>query len=147
MEDTAYLSVRVPAEVRNRLKAVAASRGERLQDLIGGLVTQFLAEADRKPPELGEVLRRLRSIRDVFQARGVEALWVFGSVARGEARPDSDVDLTIAFAPGVAPSLFEIAHLKDEAEAVLGHSVDLGERETMSARAAAASAPDLVQVF
>lgn len=147
MEDTAYLSVRVPAEVRNRLKAVAARRGERLQDLIGGLVTQFLAEADRKPPELGEVLQRLRSIRDLFQARGVEALWVFGSVARGEARPDSDVDLAISFAPGVALSLFEITHLKDEAEAVLGHSVDLGERRMMSTCATAASAPDLVQVF
>ena len=72
---------------------------------------------------------------------------VFGSVARGDARPDSDVDLAIEFAPGAKPSLFEIAHIKDEAEAVLGRHVDLGERSTMASRVAVSAERDMVQAF
>ena len=58
----AFLSIRVPNEVRNRVKAVAAARGENLQDLIGILLERFLEEADRKPPQLAEVLRGLVSL-------------------------------------------------------------------------------------
>ena len=147
MDGMAYLSVRVPEGVRNRLKAAAAQRGERLQDLVGGLVEQFLAEIERRPPALADVLRQLRSIQGSLQSRGVASLWVFGSVARGDARPDSDVDLTIEFASGATPSLFELAHIKDEAEAALGRPVDLGERATMMPKVAASAERDMVQAF
>ena len=32
---------------------------------------------------------------------GVEAVWLFGSVARGDAGPSSDIDLFVEFRPGV----------------------------------------------
>ena len=147
MGGVAFLSIRVAEAVRNRLKAVAAERGEKLQDLVGGLIERFLEEAERKPPDLAGVLRCLRSLQPSFQSRGVASLWVFGSVARGDARPDSDVDLALEFAPGADPSLFEIARIKDEAEAVLGRRVDIGERSAMAPRVAAAASRDLVQVF
>lgn len=146
-EGMAYLSVRVPEDVRNRLKAAAATRGERLQDLVGGLVERFLAETERRPPELADVLQRLRSIQGSLRARGVMSLWVFGSVARGDARPDSDVDLAIEFAPDAMPSLFEIAHIRDDAQAAIGRSVDLGERSTMTSAAAAAAEGEMVRAF
>lgn len=42
-----------------------------------------------------------RRLRDFFKARaaseGVAAAWLFGSVARGTARPDSDVDVGVLF--------------------------------------------------
>lgn len=147
MEAMAYLSVRVPEGVRNRLKAAAAQRGERLQDLVGGLVEQFLTEIERKPPDLADVLQRLRSIQGSLQSRGVASLWVFGSVARGDARPDSDVDVTIEFAHEATPSLFEIGHIKEEVEAALGRPVDLGERSTMTPKVAASAERDMVQAF
>jgi predicted nucleotidyltransferase len=143
----AFLSVRVPEGVRNRIKAVAAERGEKLQDLVGGLIERFLEEAERKPPELADVLRRLRSLEPSLRLRGVASLWVFGSVARGEARPDSDVDLALEFAPDANPSLFEIGRIKEAAETALGRSVDIGERSAMTPRVAASVAHDLVQVF
>jgi predicted nucleotidyltransferase len=146
-DNMAFLSVRVPEAVRNRMKAIAADRGENLQDLVGGLIERFLEEAERKPPELADVLRRLRSIEASLRAQGVTSLWVFGSVARGEARPDSDVDLALEFAPDANPSLFDIGRIKQEAESVLGRTVDVGERSTMTPRAAASSERDLVQVF
>jgi predicted nucleotidyltransferase len=147
MDGMAFLSVRVPEGVRNRVKAVAAERGEKLQDLVGSIIERFLEEAERRPPDLADVLRRLRSIEPSLRSRGVASLWVFGSVARGEARPDSDVDLTLEFAPDANPSLFEIGRIKEEAETVLGRPVDIGERSAMTRRVAAAAERDLVQVF
>jgi predicted nucleotidyltransferase len=147
MDRMAFLSVRVPEEVRNRVKAVAAARGEKLQDLVAGLIERFLVEAERKPPELADVLRRLRSLETSLRSQGVASLWVFGSVARGDARPDSDVDLALQFAPDATPSLFDIGRIKDEVETVLGRPVDIGERSAMTPRVAASAERDLVQVF
>jgi len=48
---------------------------------------------------------------------------VFGSVARGEDRPDSDVDLIADLPPGM--SLFGLSRLQAELEAILGTRVDL----------------------
>jgi predicted nucleotidyltransferase len=137
----------VPESVRNRVKAVAAQRGERVQDLVGGLIERFLEEAERQPPQLADVLQRLRALETPLRARGVTALWVFGSVARGDARPDSDVDLAIDFAPATKSSLFQIVRLKEEIEAALGHPINIGERSAMTTRVAAAAERDLVQVF
>ncbi|GJE68587.1 nucleotidyltransferase family protein [Methylorubrum podarium] len=42
-----------------------------------------------------DVICRLRSVEDDLRAHGVAALFLFGSRARDEARPDSDLDLFI----------------------------------------------------
>ena len=85
---SAFLSVRVPSATRNRVKAIAAARGQTVQELVGGLVERFLAEQDRRPPARAEVVARLRRREAELRARGVASLSVFGSVARGEAGPE-----------------------------------------------------------
>jgi predicted nucleotidyltransferase len=147
MDGMAFLSVRIPEAVRSRVKAVAAQRGERVQDLVGGLIERFLEEAERQPPRLAEVLQSLRALELPLRIKGIDALWVFGSVARGDARPDSDVDLAIDFTPGTQPSLFEIVGFKEEFESVLGRKVDIGERSAMTRRIAASAEGELVRVF
>lgn len=147
MDGTAFLSVRVPESVRNRVKGIAAQRGERVQDLVGGLIERFLEEAERRPPQLAHVVGSLRALEASLRARGVASLWVFGSVARGDARPDSDVDVAIDFRPDTKASLYEIVCIKEEMEAVLGHPVDIGERAAMTKRVSAAAERDLIRVF
>lgn len=142
-----FLSVRVPAEVRNRVKAIAAARGEKLQDLVGGLIERFVKEADRQPPQLAEVLRELRERKAQLNENGISALWVFGSVARGDARPDSDIDLLVDFTTGADPSLLTLAALRDDLAADLGRPVDLGERSTLKPHVAEAAAREMVRVF
>lgn len=56
-------------------------------------------------------------------------LWVFGSAARGELRPDSDIDLLVAFDRPV--SLFEFARLRRRLQELLGRPVDLVTREAL----------------
>lgn len=51
-------------------------------------------------------------------------LWVFGSVARDEDRPESDIDLLVRFKKPIG--LLELIRLEDRFEEVLGRSVDLG---------------------
>ncbi len=48
---------------------------------------------------------------------------LFGSVARGDERPDSDIDLLVEFAEGA--SLFDLLHASDELESLLGRPVDV----------------------
>lgn len=62
-------------------------------------------------------------ILDISRRLGAEALWVFGSVRRREARPNSDVDLLVKW-KGEA-SLTEVATLLDSLEAEIGRRVDL----------------------
>lgn len=58
----------------------------------------------------------------------VAKLELFGSRAKGTARPDSDVDLLVTFAPGKTPGLAFVA-LAEEMEILFGHQVDLLTRE------------------
>ena len=54
---------------------------------------------------------------------------LFGSVLRDDFRPDSDVDVLVAFAPGVRLTLFDLGQIQQELEAMFGRPVDLVERE------------------
>jgi predicted nucleotidyltransferase/DNA-binding XRE family transcriptional regulator len=69
------------------------------------------------------VRRRRRDLIAAAAAHGVSGLCVFGSVARGEDRPDSDVDLLADLPPGI--SLFGLGRLQAELEAIAGTRVDL----------------------
>ena len=63
------------------------------------------------------------AILEVAHRHGVESVAVFGSRARDDARPTSDVDLLVRFEPG--RSLLDVAALKIELEELLGCPVDL----------------------
>jgi predicted nucleotidyltransferase len=57
---------------------------------------------------------------------GVQSLALFGSVARDEARPDSDVDILVEFNRPVG--LFTFLEVKEHLEQALGRRVDLVTR-------------------
>ncbi len=69
------------------------------------------------------VRRRRHDLVAAAAAHGVSGLRVFGSVARGEDRPDSDVDLLAELPAGM--SLFGLARLQAELEVIVGTRVDL----------------------
>lgn len=60
------------------------------------------------------------------------SLAVFGSVARGEEGPGSDIDLLVELEPGTRP--FEILALGADLEDALGVKVDVGTRESLRDR-------------
>ena len=58
----------------------------------------------------------------------VTELSVFGSALREDFGADSDVDVMVTFAADARPTLFDMVHMKEQLEAVLGHRVDLVSR-------------------
>jgi predicted nucleotidyltransferase len=58
--------------------------------------------------------------------RGVSNIRVFGSVARGDATPDSDVDLLVDFEVG--ESGLDLIAFAQQLEQLLGYPVDVGTR-------------------
>ena len=75
---------------------------------------------DYDPTRLAEICRRYR----------VAKLELFGSRARGEARPDSDVDLLVTFEEGYTPGL-EFVELAEALEAAFKREVDLLTRSAV----------------
>ena len=55
----------------------------------------------------------------------IRTLSLFGSAARGEARPDSDIDLLIEYDPGADWSLLDTARLHAELTELFGRPIDL----------------------
>jgi predicted nucleotidyltransferase len=79
---------------------------------------------------------RREDILRIAAQHGANNVRVFGSVARGEARPDSDVDLLVDMEAG--RSLFDLGGLLMDLQALLGREVDVvtdkGLRDRIRAR-------------
>ncbi len=82
---------------------------------------------------LDEIRRRLRAVMPELRERfHVATLEIFGSYVRGEARPDSDVDVLVTFAE--TPNLFELVELGDFLSEVLGVKVDVVPKKWLKPR-------------
>jgi uncharacterized protein len=79
----------------------------------------------RKPPARDEVFAKLAALEKPLRERGLKSLAVFGSVIRGSARPDSDVDVLVDIEPDARFSLIDLVALKDFLEDRLDRKVDV----------------------
>ena len=67
--------------------------------------------------------------REELEALGVKSLDLFGSVARDEARPDSDIDFLVEFTkPGGLFQLFAVQHYLED---LFGCEIDLGTEDSL----------------
>lgn len=73
--------------------------------------------------KLEELRLKREDILKIASRFHAENIRVFGSVARGEAKPDSDIDLLIHFTSGA--SLLDEAGLEIALNKLLGHKVDI----------------------
>ena len=68
-----------------------------------------------------------KKIADYFKTQPVVKAWLFGSFARGEEKPDSDVDILVEYDKNARISLLTISHMMGELEASIGRRIDLIE--------------------
>ncbi len=87
----------------------------------------MVAPNDVLPPMLDEIRSRLAPF---CQRHGVARLEVFGSLARGEPHPGSDIDLLVTFRPGVHLG-WDFFELHKEIEDLFGCEVDLLTRRSV----------------
>lgn len=79
-----------------------------------------------------KVLEILHAHQANLETRGVKSLALFGSVARDEAQPESDVDILVEFDRPVG--LFGLVELQDYLENLLDCNVDLGTPDSLKER-------------
>ncbi|MDA3898543.1 MAG: nucleotidyltransferase family protein [Desulfobacteraceae bacterium] len=78
-----------------------------------------------------EVINKLKQNQHKLNAFQVKELYLFGSVARNEAGPDSDVDFIVDFEPGAEVGFFKFVRLQKMLSELLDCSVDLTTRDAL----------------
>ena len=77
-----------------------------------------------------------QTIAEYFKTQPVLKAWLFGSFARGEETPRSDVDILVEFDHSTPIGLFAYARMWRELKEHLGREVDLVEEGTLKSFAA-----------
>lgn len=77
-------------------------------------------------------MNNLPTITAILKKYGIKEAGVFGSVARGEDKPTSDIDIMIQM--GKTLNLFEYARLQIDLEKSLGRKVDLVSKNRIKPR-------------
>lgn len=129
-----------PAIARYEAGAASPSFGT-LERIIAASGSSLVLSAPRRrsqtrPPSSGRRMALIRRLRNRLQAaaerRGVRDLRVFGSVARGDETPESDIDFLVDLDPG--RTLLDLIGFQQDAEDILGTGVDVALARMMKDR-------------
>jgi predicted nucleotidyltransferase len=94
-----------------------------------------------------EALETLRRSEADLRARGVRRAAVFGSVARGDGRPDSDIDILVEIDPDAHLTVFDYVGLKDYIGSLFEGPVDVVNRDGLKAYVRPAATADAIYAF
>jgi uncharacterized protein len=96
---------------------------------------------------LDQALRRLRASRSELERAGVRHVAIFGSFARGDDRPDSDIDVLVSLDPEIDVGLSAFMELQRRLEAMIGRPVDLVDSAALKDRVRREIADERVHAF
>lgn len=94
-----------------------------------------------------EIIKTLKERQADLRAHGVTHAAVFGSIARDEQRPDSDIDILVDVDPAVVATMFDYAGLKDYVASLFPGPVDVIDREALKPRLRPRAAADAIYAF
>jgi predicted nucleotidyltransferase len=94
-----------------------------------------------------DILFSLRHRQADLARMGVRHAALFGSVARGDDRPDSDVDVMIEVDSAIVRGIFAIGHIQQSIQEWIGRPVDLARRDRLRPQIAAEAEHDAIDAF
>jgi predicted nucleotidyltransferase len=94
-----------------------------------------------------EILDRLRENERALRARGVIHAALFGSRARGDDRPDSDIDILVEIEPQANIGLFEYVGIKHYLEDLFPTRVDVSNRSYLKPLVRSHAQRDAIDAF
>src|ERR1700722_9485259 len=94
-----------------------------------------------------EIIAKLRENEAALRARGVAHAALFGSRARGDARPDSDTDIMIEIDPEAPVGIYEYVGIKEYIANLFDGPVDVVDREGLKPYVRPSATSDAVYAF
>ena len=94
-----------------------------------------------------EIIAKLRENETALRARGVSHAALFGSRARGDNRPDSDIDIMVEFDPTAHVTVFNYVGLKEYIAGLFDGPVDVVSREGLKPYVRPAATIDAIYAF
>jgi uncharacterized protein len=94
-----------------------------------------------------EVIERLQRNADAIKGMGATSLYLFGSAARDDAQPDSDLDLFIDYDPARRFSLIDLVSIKQFLEEKMSTEIDITTRDSLHPMLKAEIEQSAVRVF
>lgn len=98
-------------------------------------------------PSQHDILAELERHETYLRSRGVTALFIFGSRARGATRPDSDLDVLIDYDPARGFSLLTLAHIQNLLSDCTGLPVQVTTRTSLKQATLTAIEQHALRVF
>ncbi len=89
----------------------------------------------------------IKKLQAFFATEPVDKAWVFGSYARGEETPNSDIDILVRYSKNTCLGIFGILSLIEKLENLLGKKVDLVDEDTLYPRVAKIVNTEKIQVY
>jgi uncharacterized protein len=92
-----------------------------------------------------EIIQKLKEREADLRAQGVAHAALFGSIARGDDRPDSDIDILVDLDPAIVVTIFDYAGVKDFS--MFERPVDVVSRENLKPRVRPKAIADAIYAF
>ena len=94
-----------------------------------------------------EIIEKLRAHEADLRAQGVAHAALFGSLARGDDRPDSDIDILVDLDPAIVVTIFDYAGVKELIADMFDRPVDVVSRESLKPRVQPTATADVIYAF
>ena len=94
-----------------------------------------------------QIIATLKAAEPELRKRGIRHAALFGSVARGEERPDSDIDILVEFEPGEEGSIYDYVRLKEYVAGLFEEPVEVIDRNALKPHLRPPASRDTVYAF